>query len=174
MRFLKSTGLLLLGVLMGISGGREATALQIAVVQPSAQERLLASTRDFYVVCSLDREGTAPALQPFNLRFEVYRQGIPTPLRTVTSAVDASGVTPANAVLTNYENGFTPGSAADILASPPPDLVYDPLRPVTIYDPAIKAVVSERYGAALIQGGCTKQFDSAYATAYTQDLTDGN
>ena len=174
MRFLKSTGLLLLGVLMGISGGREATALQIAVVQPSAQERLLASTRDFYVVCSLDREGMAPALQPFNLRFEVYRQGIPTPLRTVTSAVDASGVTPANAVLTNYENGFTPGSAADILASPPPDLVYDPLRPVTIYDPAIKAVVSERYGAALIQGGCTKQFDSAYATAYTQDLTDGN
>lgn len=170
----KRTGMLVCGVLAWLSRGGTAAALQLAVAQPSVQERLLAPTRDFYVVCSVDREGTAPALQPFNLRFELYRQGNPTPLRTVTSAVDASGVTPPGAILTNYENGWTPGAAGDILASPPPDLVYDPLRPVTIYDPTIKAVVSERYGAALIQGGCTKQFDSAYATVYTQDLTAGN
>jgi len=161
-------------VAAGLFGGREATALQIAVVQPSPQERLLAPTRDFYVLCSLDREGASPALQPFNLRFELYPQGSPTPLRTVTSAVDPGGLTPSGALLTNYEGGWTPGSARDILAAPPPDLVYDPLRPVSIYDPLIKAVVMERYGAALIQGGCTKDFDSAYATTYHQDILAGN
>lgn len=153
---------------------REAEALRMSVLFPSESGRVLAPTRDFTVVCSLDREGKTPEEQPFNVRFELYREGNPSPVRTVTSAVDASGLTPAAAILTEYENGRTPYTTADILAAPLPDLVYDPTRPGSIYDPAIRAVVQETYCAAVIQGGRTKDFDSTYALAYTTDLEEGN
>lgn len=163
--------LLSLCLCAGITG---AEAVSIAITAPSDGSRILAPTRDFYVIVSLDREGLNPEEEPFNVRFELYRNGNPTALRTIASAVDGNGLTPAGAIETDYANGWTPGTSADILAAPLPDLVFDPAQPVSKFDPEQKAVVTAHYAAALIQGGRTKDFDTAYSNAYTQDIEEGN
>jgi hypothetical protein len=45
------------------------------------------------------------------------------------SAVDGNGLTPAGAIETDYANGWTPGTSADILAAPLPDLVFNRRSP---------------------------------------------
>ena len=152
----------------------DAEAVTLTVAAPSEGSRILAPGRDFYAIVSIDRAGKNPEQEPFNVRFELYRDGVLAPLRTVTSTVDdGTGLTPLNAIKTDYPHGWTPGTALDILASPPPDLVYNPALPVSFYDAAIKAVVTRHYAAALIQGGHTKTFDSNYAAIYTRDLEEG-
>ena len=163
--------LLILCLCIGITG---AEALSIEIVAPSEGSRILAPKRDFYVIASLDREGQTPEGKPFNVRFELSLNGNPTPLRTITSAVDDNGLTPATAIETDYANGWTPATSADIVASPLPDLVFDPAQPSSKLDPEKKAVVMEYYAAALIQGGCTKNFDTDYVNKYSQDLEDGS
>ena len=151
-----------------------AEAVKLEVTVPSEGSRLLAPTRDFYAVVSIDREGKNPEQEPFNVRFELYRDGVLAPMRVVTSSVsDTTGLTPLNAIKTDYPFGYTPGTALDILASPPPDLVFDPSLPVSFYDATLKAVVTRHYAAALIQGGHTKDFDTNYSTIYTRDLEEG-
>ena len=155
-------------------GVQEVEAVKLSVAAPSEGSRILAPTRDFYAIVGIDREGKNPEQEPFNVRFELYRKGVLTPVRTVTSAVDDStGITPLAGIRTDYPHGWTPGTALDILTSPPPDLVYNPALPVSIYDASLKAVVMRHYVAALIQGGRTKEFDSNYSTIYTQDLEEG-
>jgi len=157
-----------------LSGVQEAEAVRLSVAAPAENSRILAPARDFYAIVSIDREGKNPEQEPFNVRFELYRNGLLAPLRTVTSAVDnGSGITPPAAILTDYPNGWTPDDVWDILASPPPDLVFDPALPVSIFDPLLKAVVTRHYAAALIQGGCTKDFDSNYSVVYQQDIEEG-
>ena len=152
----------------------DAEAVKLSVAVPSEGSRILAPTRDFYAIVAIDREGKNPEQEPFNVRFELYRDGVLAPLRTVTSLVsDATGLTPMSAIKIDYQHGYTPGEGVDILASPPPDLIYDPAAPVTFYDVARKAVVTRHYAAALIQGGRTKSFDTNYATIYTRDLDEG-
>jgi len=144
------------------------------VAAPSEGSRIMAPTRDLYAIVAIDREGRNPEQEPFNVRFELYRNGVLAPVRTVTSTVDDStGLTPLAAIRTDYPHGWTPGTALDILASPPPDLVYNPALPVSIYDASLKAVVMRHYAAALIQGGRTKDFDTNYSTIYTRDLEEG-
>lgn len=155
-------------------GVQEVEAVKLSVAAPSEGSRILAPTRDFYAIVGIDREGKNPEQEPFNVRFELYRKGVLTPVRTVTSAVDDNtGITPLAGIRTDYSHGWTPGTALDILTSPPPDLVYNPALPVSIYDASLKAVVMRHYAAALIQGGRTKEFDSNYSTIYTQDLEEG-
>ena len=152
----------------------DAEAVTLSVAAPSENARILAPGRDFYAIVSIDRAGKNPEQEPFNVRFELYRDGVLAPMRTVTSTVDdGTGLTPLNAVKTDYEHGWTPGTAPDILASPPPDLVYNPALPVSFYDATIKAVVTLHYAAALIQGGHTKTFDTNYPAIYTRDLDEG-
>ena len=117
----------------------DAEAVTLTVAAPSEGSRILAPGRDFYAIVSIDRAGKNPEQEPFNVRFELYRDGVLAPLRTVTSTVDdGTGLTPLNAIKTDYPHGWTPGTALDILASPPPDLVYNPALPVSFYDAAIK------------------------------------
>ena len=105
--------LLSLCLCAGITG---AEAVSIAITAPSDGSRILAPTRDFYVIVSLDREGLNPEEEPFNVRFELYRNGNPTALRTIASAVDGNGLTPAGAIETDYANGWTPGTSDDAVA----------------------------------------------------------
>jgi Synergist-CTERM protein sorting domain-containing protein len=171
---LKKIAALALICLCLLAGGPAAEAVGIAITAPSAGNRILAPTRDFYVIVSLDREGKNPEEEPFNVRFELYRNGNPTAIRSITSSVDGNGLSPAGAIETDYANGWTPGTSADILAAPLPDLVFNPAQPVSKYHPERKAVVTSHYAAALIQGGCTKNFDSDYAASYVQDIEEGN
>ena len=123
----------------------DAEAVKLSVAVPSEGSRILAPTRDFYAIVAIDREGKNPEQEPFNVRFELYRDGVLAPVRTVTSLVDnATSLTPMNAVKIDYQHGYTPGDGVDILASPPPDLIYDPAAPATFYDAARKAVVTDR------------------------------
>jgi len=163
---------LCVSLLLGVP---DAEAVTLSVAAPSENSRILAPGRDFYAIVSIDRAGKNPEQEPFNVRFELYRDGVLAPLRTVTSTVDdGTGLTPLNAIMTSYPHGWTPGAALDILASPPPDLVYDPARTASFYEAPIKAVVTRHYAAALIQGGHTKSFDTNYAAIYTRDLEEGS
>ncbi|MDI9371356.1 MAG: SYNERG-CTERM sorting domain-containing protein [Synergistaceae bacterium] len=151
-----------------------AEAVKLEVVVPSEGSRLLASTRDFYAIVAIDREGKNPEQERFNVHFELYRDGDLDAVRTVSSIVDnITGLTPLNAVKLDYEHGQTPGEVINILSAPPPDLVFDPSRPASFYDATVKAVVTRHYAAALIQGGNTKEFDTNYPTIYTRDLEEG-
>ena len=99
----KFAAFLLLGLCLcaGITG---AEAVDIAITAPSEGSRTLAPTRDLYVIVSLDREGLNPEEEPFNVRFELYRNGNPTPVRSVVSAVDGNGLTPAGAIETMWSS----------------------------------------------------------------------
>ena len=119
-----------------------------------------------------------PAELPVDIRVEVavaglMRDGIRIPLRAVESRVDkASGLTPRRDIWFRYE-GRAPWaklSPDELMASPPPDLVYRHGDPQSFYDPRLKAAVTENGYAALIQGGCTKDFDSGYKNLYKDDL----
>lgn len=153
----------------------EAEALKLRVAEPSESHRLMAEGRDFYVVVALDREGEKPNEKPFNVRFELFPEGGQEAVRTVTSAVDLrAGVTPPEAVLMDYEHGWTPSEPEAVLASPPPDLIYDHRRLDSFFNPELKAVVMDSYAAALIQGGVTRAFDTNYDSVYGGDLLKGS
>lgn len=163
---------LCISLVWGLPG---AEALKLSVVEPTESHRLMGEGRDFYVVASLDREGEKGSEKPFNVRFELFREGAEEPVRTVTSAVDLrTGVTPPEAILTDYEHGWTPGAGEDILVSPPPDLVYDPRRLDSFFNPEIKGVVMDSYAAALVQGGATGTFDTNYGSVYGEDILKGS
>ncbi len=169
---MKRFAMLILAFLFCLSGAPLAEAVKISISVPSEGSRIFAPTRDFYVVVSLDREGRNPEVEPFNLRFELFRDGNTTAVRTVESAVDASGITPYSCIKTDYAGGWTPDDYGDIMTSPLPDLVYDPSIAGSFSDPRQKAVVTTHYGAALIQGGRTRNFDSTYP--YARDLSEGS
>ena len=147
-----------------------AEAVKISIEIPSVRETVLASGRDFYVAGRIDREGVPAAELPVDIRVEVaeaglMRDGVRIPLRAVESRVDkASGLTPRRDIWFRYEGRapWTKLSPDELMASPPPDLVYRHGDPQSFYDPRLKAAVTENGYAALIQGGCTKDFDSCY------------
>ena len=156
----------------------DAEAIKISVTAPSLREQVFESGRDFYVIGTLDREGISAANLPVDIKVEIVetglaRDGIIKPLRTVRSRVDkASGITPERDIFFRYE-GKAPwvNIPRDILVkSPPPDLIYRHGEPDSVYDPRLKAAVTENTFAALIQGGCTKDFDTDYSKIYSGDL----
>ncbi|MCQ4764271.1 hypothetical protein [Cloacibacillus evryensis] len=155
-----------------------AEAVKISIEIPSVRETVLASGRDFYVAGRIDREGVPAAELPVDIRVEVaeaglMRDGVRIPLRAVESRVDkASGLTPRRDIWFRYEGRapWTKLSPDELMASPPPDLVYRHGDPQSFYDPRLKAAVTENGYAALIQGGCTKDFDSGYKNLYKDDL----
>ncbi len=161
-----------------ITGVTRAEAVKISIDIPSARETVLESGRDFYVAGRIDREGTSPADLPIDIRVEVMetglmRDGIKIPLRTVESRVDReSGLTPRRDLWFRYEGKapWTKLTPDELMTSPPPDLVYRHGDPDSFYDPRLKAAVTEEGYAALIQGGCTKDFDSDYKKHYQDDL----
>lgn len=155
-----------------------AEAVKLSIEIPSVYETVLESGRDFYVAGRIDREGISPAELPIDIRVEVaeaglMRDGIRIPLRTVESHVDrTSGLTPRRDIWFRYEGKapWTKLSPEELMASPPPDLVYRHGDPQSFYDPRLKAAVTEEGYAALVQGGNTKDFDSDYKKLYRDDL----
>lgn len=153
-----------------------AEAVAISILAPSADELVLESGRDFYVIGRLEREGVSSKDMPFDIRVEVaetglVRDGKMFPVRTVSSHVDySSGVTPERDIYYRYE-GKAPWvdiSREELCRFPPPDLAYRHGDPDSFYDPSLKAVVTEDRFAVLIQGGVTKDFDTAYS--YPEEL----
>ena len=155
-----------------------AEAVVISILAPSAEEQVLESGRDFYVIGSIDRGGVSPENMPFDIRVYVaetglVRDGKILPLRTVRSHVDSTtGLTPERDIYFRYE-GKAPWVNIDreeLFKSPPPDLVYRHGDPDSFYDPSLKAVVTKDRFAVLIQGGVTKDFDTDYSKSYSDEL----
>ena len=153
-----------------------AEAVAISILSPSADEQVLESGRDFYVIGRIDREGMSPEDLPVNIRVDVaetglVRDGKIIPVRTVSSRVDPlTGLTPEKDIYYRYE-GKAPWvdiSRDTLYKFPPPDLVYRHGDPESFYDPSLKAIVTEDRFAVLIQGGATKDFDTGYA--YPEEL----
>ncbi len=155
-----------------------AEAVRVSVLSPSVDEQVFESGRDFYVIGRLDREGVSAAEQPLDIRVEMaiaglVRDGIKIPVRTIQSRVDRkTGLTPELDINFRYK-GKAPWvdiPREKLMKFPPPDLVYHHGDPDSFYDPSVKAVVTEDSFAVLIQGGCTKDFDTDYGKAGTGDL----
>lgn len=156
----------------------DAEAIKISVTAPSLREQVFESGRDFYVIGTLDREGISADKLPIDIKVEVVetglaREGIIKPLRTVRSNVDkVSGITPERDIYFRYE-GKAPWvniPREHLVKSPPPDIIYRHGDPDSFNDPRLKAAVTENTFAALIQGGCTKDFDTDYSKIYSGDL----
>ncbi|MDO5114812.1 MAG: hypothetical protein Q4D58_01805 [Synergistaceae bacterium] len=164
--------------LCALAAPRGAEALKITIDIPSVEESVMESGRDFYVAGRIDREGISPADQPVDIRVEVadaglMRDNIRRPLRVVESRVDsATGITPRRDIYFRYEGKapWTKLTPEQLTLSPPPDLVYRHGDPDSFYDPRVKAAVTEGGYAALVQGGCTKDYDSSYRELYGEDL----
>lgn len=158
--------------------GRGAEAVGITIDIPSLTETVLESGRDFYVSGRILRDGLSPSEFPIDVRVEVadaglMRDGVRRPLRVVQSRVDVStGLTPRRDIYLRYD-GKAPWVALtpeEVMASPPPDLVYRHGDPASFYDPRVKVSVSEDRYAALVQGGVTGSYDSDYVKLYKKDL----
>ncbi len=156
-----------------------AHAVEISIIAPSAEEQVLESGRDFYVIGSINRQGISPEEMSFDIRVDVaetglVRDGKIIPLRTVRSHVDSStGLTPERDIYFRYE-GKAPWVDIDrgeLSKFPPPDLVYRHGDPDSFYDPSLKAVVIKDRFAVLIQGGVTKDFDTNYSKSYSDELS---
>ena len=153
-----------------------AEAVAISILAPSADEQVLESGRDFYVIGRINRDGITPEELPFDIKVDVaetglVRDGKIIPVRTVSSCVDPlTGLTPEKDIYYRYE-GKAPWvdiSRDTLYKFPPPDLVYRHGDPESFYDPSLKAIVTEDRFAVLIQGGATKDFDTGYA--YPEEL----
>ena len=53
-----------------------AEAVVISILTPSAEEQVLESGRDFYVIGSIEREGVSPENMPFDIRVYVAETGL--------------------------------------------------------------------------------------------------
>ncbi|MCD7876722.1 MAG: hypothetical protein LUH49_07120 [Cloacibacillus porcorum] len=123
-----------------------AEAVKLSIEIPSVYETVLESGRDFYVAGRIDREGISPADRPIDIRVEVaeaglMRDGIRIPLRTVESHVEkTSGLTPRRDIWFRYEGKapWTKLSPEELMASPPPDLVYRHGDPQSFYAPVLR------------------------------------
>ncbi|MEG1641554.1 MAG: hypothetical protein RR272_00430 [Synergistaceae bacterium] len=157
---------------------RFAESIEISVTTPNELETVFESTRDFYVIGTIDREGIAPSDLPVDIEVQVFLTGLARddifiPLRTVRSHVSSeTGITDPKDIYFRYE-GRAPWcnhSREELMKSPPPDLVYSHGNPDSFYDPSLKAVVTNDTFAVLVQGGATKDFDSFYNSVYKEDL----
>ncbi len=79
--------------LLVYSSAMNAEAVVISILAPSADEQVLESGRDFYVIGRIEREGVRPEDMPFDIRVDVAETGLVRggkmiPLRTVSSHVD--------------------------------------------------------------------------------------
>ncbi len=173
-KYLKT--ILVSGCLLIYFPALSAEGVVISILAPSAEEQVLESGRDFYVIGRIEREGKSPEDMPFDIRVDVaetglVRDGKMIPLRIVSSRVDPfTGLTPGRDIYFRYE-GKAPWvdiNREELYRSPPPDLVYRHGDPESFYDPTLKAVVTEGRFAVLIQGGVTKDFDTSYN--YPEDL----
>lgn len=156
----------------------QAFAVRVSFTNPTIDEQVLGAGRDFYIIGTIDREGKKASECPIDIKIEVaitgeVREGIIEPVRTVRSRVDrTTGVTPERDIFFNY-GGKAPWvslSREELAKSPPPDLIFHHENPKSFYDPRIKAVVTENSFAVLVQGGCTKNFDTDYREIYKEDL----
>ena len=162
--------------LLFYSSALSAEAVVISILAPSAEEQVLESGRDFYVIGKIERRGLGTEDMSFDIRVDVaetglVRDGKTLPLRTVSSRVDPlTGLTPERDIYYRYE-GKAPWvniSREELFRYPPPDLVYRHGDPKSFYDPSLKAIVTKDRFAVLIQGGVTKDFDTSYN--YPEDL----
>jgi hypothetical protein len=149
-------------------------ATKITVIEPSPNQRLIEAGRDFYVIGTIDREGVSAAAMPVDICVEVVKKGASSTARAVQSHVDSSsGITPERDIMFNYKYKapWCKVTRESLIKSPMPDLIYKSGSPDTFYDPAIKASVTEDRFAVLVQGGCTKKFETSYDQNYKEDLS---
>ena len=135
------------------------------IAVPSGTERCFGEMRDFYVVGFFADH--APRIG--DVRIELFRgeQAAGSPIRTIESRVDATGVTPESAI----ETGYPSGEPHNLDRAP--DLVNSPGG---FFFPGNKVLVTRIYFGGLILGGATKDFDTNYrdsSGAPLQDLTEG-
>jgi len=170
----KAAAAFISSVLLAASLCTAGEATKITVIEPSPNQRLIEAGRDFYVIGRIDREGLSAAEMPVDIRVEVVRKGSSTIARTVQSHVDSSsGTTPERDIMFNYKYKapWCKVTRESLIKSPMPDLIYKSGRPDTFYDPSIKASVTEDRFAVLVQGGCTKKFETSYDQNYKEDLS---
>jgi len=156
---------ILLFTLSCSDSGSSASQRYFTVAVPSENERYFGEKRDFYVVGYFE-EG---ARRIGNIKIELFRgeTASGTPVRLVQSEVNAAGVTPDDAIESNYPEG------EGWNLEKAPDLVNDPGG---FYFPGNKVLVTNRYFGGLILGGATKDFDTDYVDASgnpLEDLTEG-
>lgn len=166
-------------LLLGLAGSAPGATIHLSV--PSEGETVLAPLRDFYVLGSFDRQGKTPEQEPLSLRADLFREGEVAPLRTLWASVDATGLTPREALRVDYLRDLAArrlgnlyaDSDAPVLRCPPPDIRWDPGVPGSLEDPRLKGVAGERAFAFFFQGGVTGDFDTAYRRVYSRDLEAG-
>ena len=133
-------------LLLGLAGSAPGATIHLSV--PSEGETVLAPLRDFYVLGSFDRQGKTPEQEPRSLRADLFREGEVAPLRTLWASVDATGLTPREALRVDYLRDLAArrlgnldaDSDAPVLRCPPPDIRWDPGVPGSLEDPRLKGV----------------------------------
>ncbi|RXE56251.1 hypothetical protein ABH15_08925 [Methanoculleus taiwanensis] len=158
---LKTAAALVIALLLAVP---LASAGNLTITQPSANETVFAEMRDFYVYGVFP----APLERPGNIRITVLdADGIA--VRTVASTVNESGITPAASV----DMTLVPSKWGAILA---PDAITEPGG---IGNGSNKLLVTGTYYLALVQGGATKDMGSytdlsgGALSPITRDLTAG-
>ncbi len=140
----------------------------ISIDTPDEYSSVFAEERDFYVIGSYSPD----ILNPGNIRIELYSGDTPagTPVRSIVSRVNESGVTARDSIEEEYPNG-TSFDYGLIMA---PDIVN---YPGGINNASNKVVVTKDYYAGLFLGGVTKDFDTGYTWpdgTPLEDLTAGD
>ncbi len=152
-----------------------ASAAEIIIYAPTESE--IMPTRDFYVVGKIDRKGQSASSMPLNITMELSdMQG--NIVRSLKSNIGASGMTPAEYFLLDYEYG-TPvndqkGAGMNLFT--PPDIMFDGNDRNSIRSTENKIVVKEDYFAAVFYGGATKEFELDYMDEEQKpynDITEG-
>jgi len=159
----------LLGLLFTLSCSDSSSGTSpktFTIKYPSVDERYFGEKSDFYVI-GLFSDGVQV---PGNIRIELFRgeTASGTPVRTLESHVNETGVTPESAIEQNY----LPARPCENLITGP-DLVNDPGG---FYYPGNKVLVTKEYFGGIILGGSTKDFDTDYTDAAgnpLEDLTEG-
>ena len=148
-----------------------AGATEILLFAPAESE--IMPTRDFYVVGKINRKGQSAANMPLNIKIELYSEdGVV--IRSLESRVGASGTTPAEYFLLDYEQGtaFNDSKGAGINLLTPPDIMFNGADRNSIRSMSNKLVVKEDYFAAVIYGGATKDFELDYFDEEQKPVTD--
>jgi len=140
----------------------------ISIDTPGDDTSVFAEMRDFYVIGSFSPD----IRNPGDIRIELFSGDEPagTPVRSIVSRVNESGVTARESIAEEYPNG----NSFDYGLIMAPDIVH---YPGGIENASNKVVVTDAYYAGLFLGGVTKDFDTSYAWpdgTPLEDLTAGN
>ncbi len=140
----------------------EMSSVSLNITQPSLSETTYAEMRDFYVYGYFQNSG-----DPANVRVTLLDDAGQT-VRTVLSAVNDAGVTPAESVdMSGIDNSWGTILAVEKITSPG-GIANGTNKLLVNTDPG--------YYLAFVQGGATKEISGSYTdsgTRYPADLTMG-